>query len=235
LSSSLKQLTVIGFKTLSSIESGIFQHLPYLVKLFLANNAIERTELSSLDQLNTPEKSLNTLRFDKLQPGVESRLKELDLSKNQLGCILKRSVSNLPLSLVHIDLSHNNIVEIESGAFENMVNLRLLTLAWNLFETLDLNNILHRDTANIMHLDIVSNITRSIKWHDSSQQKRDEVSSMIIKREQTGISSFLARRFLQKPVLVNMSKKQLEANLVVFNKMVNDGLILISASHYSSL
>jgi Leucine-rich repeat (LRR) protein len=223
---------VIGFKNLSSIDSGIFQHLPHLEKLCLANNAIERTESGSLDHLNTPEKSLNTFCFDKPHPGVQCRLKELNFTGNQFGCILKRSISHLPTSLSKLNLCNNKIVDIESGAFENMVNLRFLNLAWNLYETLDLNNILHRDTAYILYLHIESNMKSLMMWNDLSEQKEDGVSSIAMKREQRGISSFPMRKFFQHPVFVTVSEIQHEANRVVFNKMVDDGLIFISAACY---
>jgi hypothetical protein len=225
LPSSLTKLTVTGFKNFSSIESNIFQLLPNLEKLCLSNNAIERTEqLDSLDHLNT-------LRFDKIQPGVESRLKVINLSGNQLSFVPKRSVSNFPPSLVELDLSKNKIVDIESGAFKGMFNLRSLDLAGNPFMKLDLSNIIYFDTVSLQFLDICGDANRSILWrHDSSQQKED--ANLVIEREQCEVVSKLpVVDRLHNQVFVQVSYKQREANKVALNEMVDQGLIYISAAH----
>jgi hypothetical protein len=218
---------VTGFKTLSSIEPKILQYFPDLQTLCLANNAFERIEFSSLDHLNTLEKSFDTLCFDNLQPGVESRLEVLDLSENQLSSISKRSMSNLPLSLVEINLSKNKIVDFESGVFRDLASLRSLNLACNKFATLDLNNILNRVTVNLLFLNIQSDANIPIKWHSSSQQKEEEGANMTKgDTSQEILNLSLANRSFNQ-VTVKMSSKQHEANLVVLKKMVDEGLISI--------
>jgi Leucine-rich repeat (LRR) protein len=226
-SSSIRKLTVTGFKTLSSIEPKILQYFPDLQTLCLANNAFERIEFSSLDHLNTLEKSLDTLCFDNLQPGVESRLEVLDLSGNQLSCISKQTLSNLPPSLVKINLSKNKIVDIESGAFRDLASLRSLHLACNQFETLDLNNIL--DTVNLWFLDLQGNANFPIMWHESSQQKEEEGANMIIKRDKSQeISNLSVVNCSRIKVSVKVSSgRQREANLVVLNKMAERGIISV--------
>jgi hypothetical protein len=157
---------------------------------------------------------------------VESRLEVLDLSENQLSCISKRTLSNLPLSLVEINLSNNKIVDIESEAFRDLVKLRSLNLAWNSFATLYLNNILNRDT--VLFLDIQSDANIPIMWHELSPPKEEEGANMTMKGNKSqGISNLSVVNCSLNQVTCKVSSKQHEANLVVLNKLVDEGLISI--------
>jgi hypothetical protein len=146
-----------------------------LAKLSLTSNTIERTKLGSVDHLNT-------LRFDKLQPGVDYSLKVLDLSRNELGFIPKKSKFLPPLSLLQLVFSNNKIGEFHSGAVEELVNFVSLDLAGNPFEKLDMYNITYRETPSLQFLDICSNANRSIIWHDLS--RHEEVHEVNMKQEQ---------------------------------------------------
>jgi Leucine-rich repeat (LRR) protein len=193
----LTQLTISGFKCISSIEPNAFQHLPNLRKLCLVNNSIERIEFGFSGHLN--------------------KLTQLDLSVNQLCSIPKRSVSNLPLSLVNLNLSSNTIVDIECGAFDDLENLRLLNLAFNSFKELNLNNILNRDTVNLMFLNLSGDRKMSIVWYDSSQQE------VNIKCEQQGILNTPSKG-LRNQVVVYVISYQVVCREIL-NKLVDKSLI----------
>lgn len=51
------------------------------------------------------------------------------MSENQITKIEKLSFKNL--YLVHINLSKNNISEIDAGAFENCANITMLDMSYN--------------------------------------------------------------------------------------------------------
>jgi hypothetical protein len=139
----------------------------------------------------------------------------LDLSGNQLSCISKRTLSNLPLSLVEINLSKNKIVDIESGAFRDLASLRSLNLAWNNFASLNLNNILSRDTVNLLFLDIQSDVNIPIVSHESSPQKQE--ANMTIKGNKIQeISNLPVAKCSRSFATVKVSSEQREANRVVF-------------------
>jgi Leucine-rich repeat (LRR) protein len=148
----LTQLSIIGFKALTAIEPNAFQHVNHLEKLCLANNSIERIESGAFDDLNKLTRlelngnKLTTSCLSEMPATVEylslasneidgslvisshnTRLKVLDLGENKLASIPKRSVSNLPLGLVNLNVRENKIVDIESGAFNDLVNLNTLT------------------------------------------------------------------------------------------------------------
>lgn len=56
------------------------------------------------------------------------------MSENQIKKIEKLSFKNL--YLVHINLSKNNISEIDSGAFENCANITMLDMSYNLISNI---------------------------------------------------------------------------------------------------
>jgi Leucine-rich repeat (LRR) protein len=189
---SLTNLTIAGFDALTSIEPNSFQHLPDLEKLSLKKNSIEQIEpaafnyLNKLTRLDLKQNRLTDFRFDELPANAEPCcLKVLDLSENRLSFLSKRFVNNLSTSLVSLDLIRNEIVNIESGAFEGLVNLRSLNLNGNLFKTFDLNNVINGGTVNLLLLDIRCGITDvKILYPDSSQQENKEVAYTEKKRTQ---------------------------------------------------
>lgn len=56
------------------------------------------------------------------------------MSENQITKIEKLSFKNL--YLVHINLSKNNISEIDNGAFENCANITILDMSYNLISNM---------------------------------------------------------------------------------------------------
>jgi Leucine-rich repeat (LRR) protein len=159
---SLTQLTIAGFKTMTSIESNTFQHIPGLETLSLRDNSIEYIEPAAFNNLYRLVRLYlqgNVLNYFRLEPCC---LKILNLSGNQMKFFPKRSITNLPTSLVNLDLSRNMIVDIESGAFEGLINLRCLKLGLNAFKQLDLSNIINRDTANLRFLDMRGYVKKMI-------------------------------------------------------------------------
>jgi Leucine-rich repeat (LRR) protein len=195
----LTQLAITGFWNVTTIELNAFQDLPNLEKLCLTNNFIKRIELGAFNYLNKLKRlglnwnsltgsclneisMLSCLEFLSLAnnqiygslviPSNNCRLKALNLSGNNLLCVPERSVSNLPLSLVNLNLMLNQVV-IESGAFEGLVNLRSLNLACN-DEILNLNYIFNRDTINLSSLNLRGGKHVPILLHESEQTGQEE-------------------------------------------------------------
>jgi Leucine-rich repeat (LRR) protein len=168
---------------------------------------------------------LTDFRFDEPSANAElCCLKVLDLSANKLSIIPKRSVSNLPTSLVNLDLSSNAIMGIESGAFEDMINLKSLSLSWNDFETLDLNKILNRHTANIRFLCINGSDYKNILWQDYLQE--EEVNTIKKRKRSEEVSKFPVK-CLRDRVLVHVNESQNNLSHEVLNKLVDDSIIRI--------
>jgi Leucine-rich repeat (LRR) protein len=210
---SLTKLAITGFKAMTSIEPNTFQHLPGLEWLSLEDNSIEHIEpatfnnVKKLTRLVLSRNKLTDFRFDEPPANAEPCcLKFLDLFRNKLVFIAKRTVTNLPKSLVYLDLSQNMIVDIESGAFEDLVNLRSLLLGFNCFEQLDFNNILNSDTANLRFLDVrwCENVTINLQQNEDGihakkkrKQSREQCSKSLHNRLVVYLSDEDASPFLE--------------------------------------
>jgi Leucine-rich repeat (LRR) protein len=205
----LTQLSIAGLKYMTSIEPNAFQHLPCLEKLSLENNSIDQIEPAAFNNLNKLMRlelrgnKLTNFRFAELPASAEPYcLKVLDLSCNQLIFIPKRSVTNLPTSLVNLNLGENFIEAIESGAFKDLVNLRSLNLAEMLCETLNVDDILNRDTANLRYLDIRgANANMKILCHDSSHQNAEGASVNEKRTQSEGVLKFPVKNLRNRLVV----------------------------------
>jgi Leucine-rich repeat (LRR) protein len=163
--------------------------------------------------------------FDEPPANVETCcLKVLDLSGNQLDSLPNRSVSNFPPSLVRLDLRYNKIVDIESGAFEDLVNLRSLDLARNPIATLDLNNILNNDTCNLRLLNILGCSIINVLWKDFSEEK-EEGANAKEKRKRSEVVSKFPVKCLRNRVLFYVNESQNNLSHEVLNKLVDERLI----------
>jgi hypothetical protein len=230
---SLKQLTIAGYNAITSVEPNTFQHLPNLEKLSLASNAIALIEpaafnnLNKLTRLNLSNNWLTDFRFDEPLANAEPCcLKVLNLSVNQLNIIPKRSVTNLPTSLVNLDLSSNKIMGLESGAFEDLVNLRSLNLERNhhkSFETLDLYNILNNDTRNLLLLSIYECSVKTIQWREYAKEK-EELAKTNLKRKRSEEDLTFPIKSLRNRVLVCVHESQHSCQAAL-NKLVDEGIV----------
>jgi Leucine-rich repeat (LRR) protein len=233
LSPSLKQLYITGYKAITSVEPNTFQHLPNLEKLSLVNNSIAHIEpaafnnLNKLTQLELSNNRLTDFRFGEPLANAEPCcLKVLYLSDNQLSFFPKRLVTNLPTSLVNLDLSSNKIMGLESGAFEDLVNLRSLNLERNhhkSFETLDLNNILNNDTCNLRLLDICEASFKTIQWREYSKDIEERAKTNL-KRKQSEEDLTFPIKSLRNRVLVCVHESQ-DSCQAALNKLVDEGIV----------
>jgi Leucine-rich repeat (LRR) protein len=216
LPSSLAHLTIAGINSLTAVDPYTFHHLPGLDKLSLKGNAIEQIEPAAFNYPNNI---------------AQLQLKILDLSGNQLNSIPKRSVTNFPMSLVNLDLSYNKIVDIETGAFEDLVNLRSLSLAENNFKILDLRNILNSNSLNLLFLDIRGKANMQILWHEFPKQE-DAVNTKIkwqLIKEAPKLA--LKRNRVVVCVCIYSSYK---ACFETLSKLADEGIIRISNNYENS-
>ncbi|XP_031638115.1 toll-like receptor 7 isoform X2 [Contarinia nasturtii] len=125
---SLKELEVLNLieSGLRTIPEGVFCELPTLQVLNITRNRIRSTEnLGILPKTCTAAAG-----------GVESDLRILDLSRNELGKLTENwSVAKLR-RLQQLNLEHNNITEISGEALAGLPSLRIFNISHNQLESL---------------------------------------------------------------------------------------------------
>jgi hypothetical protein len=212
--SSLTKLVITGFKQFTRILS-----LPATLEfLQLSENGIKVIEpdafllLNKLTHLNldknclTAEKafpalfhlthlehlSLRNNLIDSLE-GFKviymPRLQVLILCSNQVTQLSKQTFATFP-GLVNLDLTHNRITDIETGAFDGLVNLRVLRLIcdnmkvfyFNVFESAA-NKL--GSPVNLMELSLYAEPLESAQWSPETIHLSDKsMSEEANEREQ---------------------------------------------------
>ena len=137
--SSLRELQISQNRTLSSLESGVFDDLTNLGELRMNANAIAELpggvfqDLSNLTRLEMWSNKLTSLR-----PGVlddQSSLKVLKLSDNQLTTLPKGIFGGLT-DLEDLDLAYNNLSSLSTDLFSSLHKLEGLNLSNNELDAL---------------------------------------------------------------------------------------------------
>lgn len=87
---------------------------------------------------------------------------KVDLSGNNITDVDPDTFKSL-YNLEEIDLSHNEIEELDSNTFEGMRSLETLDLSYNRFQTLK-TGILHKDLFALTEVSFVANNISEVEW-----------------------------------------------------------------------
>jgi Leucine-rich repeat (LRR) protein len=216
-------------RVMTSIASNTFQHLPLLEQLSLNDNSIELIEpgafnhLNKLTRLELKGNNLTDFSFDLLSTNIN--LKVLDLSGNKLSCIPKRSMFNLPLSLVNLDLSKNEIESVNCEEFQDLLNLRSLSFAENCIDYFDLEGILLHSMPYLLDFNLGRLCRIGIKSLNSSQDEEEEETEINLKRRKEAVSPVKCRRNRVKV----STRIKLWIDQFYLDKLVNEGVISLIA------
>ncbi|XP_050498519.1 chaoptin isoform X1 [Diabrotica virgifera virgifera] len=147
----IKRLNLKGNK-ISSISLETFQNLPELEDLDMSYNKIKTFEFTMFDQVGTlsifcvniSHNSLTELlvnvpstfegavcSFCEGIGSVHSNIKLLDLSYNNISAISKQFFRPVELSLTHLYLSHNNLLNASRDVFGSLRHLQWLDISYN--------------------------------------------------------------------------------------------------------
>ncbi|XP_058244120.1 toll-like receptor 21 [Hemibagrus wyckioides] len=201
------------------LDSSIFQDLQTLRTLFLNGNRLTNISsdlFSSLSELETLDLSTNQLKnFSALVHSISKlkRLKYLDISFNRLITLLHSA--NLPQSLSHLFLGHNNLTTLECRN-DFLSRVKLLDLSYNeglsaqAFFGLNLSSLtyLHLHSTNISIITLL-NHTNVIPWHV-------DFSGLGLKEPQMIVSlckqlSYYPNKHMQKMLLQSNDLKVLNS------------------------
>ncbi|XP_029169466.1 LOW QUALITY PROTEIN: chaoptin [Nylanderia fulva] len=142
----LKYINLRGNK-ITDINDEAFQNLPDLEFLDLAYNNLHEFDFASFDQVGTlssfkvnvshneiPRLWINSTAFAPISvigSTVQSNIKVLDLSYNNISDIMKYYFKPVEYSLTHLYLSNNQLRNITQTVFGNMPHLQWLDLRRN--------------------------------------------------------------------------------------------------------
>lgn len=144
----------LSHNAIQSIPPGTFSHLTNLLSLMLSHNRINRISsetFASLLKLRALDLSHNEIQSNVWNLSLRN-LQRLDLAHNSIERLTFDSMRRLHF----VNLSHNQVHEIESGAFVNQTNLKSLNLSFNHIERVDLSAILPA-TERMERLDLAGN------------------------------------------------------------------------------
>uniref|UniRef100_A0A2S2R5K6 Chaoptin n=1 Tax=Sipha flava TaxID=143950 RepID=A0A2S2R5K6_9HEMI len=129
----LLRILNLSSNKLTRLDSELFRGLRFLRRLYLSDNEIsqvDRGTFSSMMRIGTIDLARNRMKIIDYQMfSGQNYVEIIDVSENQITKVEKLSFKNL--YLVHINLSKNNISEIDSGAFENCANITMLDMSYN--------------------------------------------------------------------------------------------------------
>ncbi|KAJ8961557.1 hypothetical protein NQ318_014809 [Aromia moschata] len=168
----IKRLNLKGNK-ISTISYETFQNLPELVHLDLSYNELKSFNFSMFDQVGTlsifnVNASHNKLRnllvnvplnfepgmvciYCTGNGGVHSNIKILDLSYNNISTISKQFFRPVELSLTHLYLHHNNMLNATREVFGNMRHLQWLDLSHNELYEMDFDMFRNTKKIQVLH------------------------------------------------------------------------------------
>ncbi|KAI4459845.1 antigen bsp putative-related [Holotrichia oblita] len=161
----LKRLNLKGNR-ISTISYEAFQNLPELEDLDMSYNNINNFEFSMFDLVGTlsmlrvnvshnkiRELSVNfsfTFSQDSGVGGLHSNIKVLDLSYNNITSISKQYFQPAILSLTHLYLSNNKIINATKDVFGNIDHLQVLDISYNQLGEIDFDTF--RNTRRLQIL-----------------------------------------------------------------------------------
>ncbi|XP_053714925.1 toll-like receptor 22 [Synchiropus splendidus] len=150
----------LSHNKISSLQCHDFANLTKLRILSLHNNSISNlptctfSGLDSLQVLKLQSNKISTTNgaFKKIFP----RLRQLRLDSNTLTGIKPKEFEGL-VSLQNLSLHHNKIKDIKNGSFFGLTNLTDLLLQSNAIEEKELNSGAFNDLINVRRLDLREN------------------------------------------------------------------------------
>ncbi|XP_020278724.1 chaoptin [Pseudomyrmex gracilis] len=161
----LKYINLRGNK-IKDITDEAFQNLPDLEFLDLAYNDLNEFDFASFDQVGTlssfkvnvshneiPRLWINSTSFPPvtaISGNIQSNIKVLDLSYNNISDIMKYYFKPVEFSLTHLYLSNNELRNITQYLFGNMPHLQWLDLSRN--DLLELDFDCFKNTKNLQVL-----------------------------------------------------------------------------------
>lgn len=86
---------------------------------------------------------------------TKNQLTEIDFSRNSIEIILSKTFNKSASSLVKIYLSHNRISFVQESLFENLKELRIIDLSFNLLQAFDMS--LFKMNHNLVEIHIANN------------------------------------------------------------------------------
>ncbi|XP_076287788.1 leucine rich repeat containing G protein-coupled receptor chaoptin isoform X3 [Lasioglossum baleicum] len=166
----LKYINLRGNK-IKDITDEAFQNLPDLKFLDLAYNDLTEFDFASFDQVGTlstfkvnashneiPKLWINSTTFTPpttIGGSIQSNIKVIDFSYNNISDIMKYYFKPVEYSLTHLYLSHNQLMNVTQGIFGNMPHLQWLDLSHNELTEIDFDSF--RNTKNIQVLSLAWN------------------------------------------------------------------------------
>ncbi|XP_045480876.1 chaoptin [Harmonia axyridis] len=163
----LKELDLKGNR-ISQISYETFQNLPELEYLDISYNKMTKFDFTMFDQVGTlamfhvnmSHNNLKNLHFGSTEAefgamGAHTNVKVLDLSFNNISSISRAFFKPAELSLTHLYISSNKILNVSMEVFGNMPHLQLLDISDNMIYELDFDTF--RNTKRLQILDASNN------------------------------------------------------------------------------
>ncbi|XP_014217165.1 chaoptin-like isoform X2 [Copidosoma floridanum] len=167
----LKYINLRGNK-IKDMQNEAFQNLPDLEFLDLAYNKLSEFDFESFDQVGTLSSfkvnashneihrlsvsvndsvSSSSNHNSYFQGGMmQSNIKVLDFSYNNITEIMRFYFKPVEYSLTHLYLSHNDLSNVTQAVFGNMPHLQWLDLSWN--DIMEIDFDCFRETKNLQVL-----------------------------------------------------------------------------------
>ncbi|XP_046624051.1 chaoptin [Neodiprion virginianus] len=161
----LKYINLRGNK-IKDITDEAFQNLPDLELMDLAYNQLHELDFMSFDQVGTLSSFKVNASYNKIQKLwinsttftpqtniggiIQSNIKVLDLSHNNISDIMRYYFRPVEFSLTHLYLSHNKLLNVTQHVFGNMPHLQWLDLNFN--DLMDINFDCFKNTRNLQIL-----------------------------------------------------------------------------------
>ncbi|XP_066585681.1 chaoptin [Prorops nasuta] len=162
----LKYINLRGNR-IRHLTDEVFQNLPDLEFLDLAYNDLSEFDFASFDQVGTLSSFRVNVSHNEIfrlwvnttgmftpptatGGSVQSNIKSLDLSYNNITDIMRYYFKPVEYSLTHLYLSHNQLSNVTQGVFGNMPHLQWLDLSYNDLVEIDFDCF--RNTKNLQVL-----------------------------------------------------------------------------------
>ncbi|CAH1176590.1 unnamed protein product [Phaedon cochleariae] len=223
----IKRLNLRGNK-ISIVPFETFQNLPQLEDLDISYNQLRSFDFGMFDQVGTLSIFSVNISHNNLGDllvnlpiasesaginGIHSSIKSLDLSFNNITSISKQFFRPVELSLTHLYLSHNNIMNATKDVFGNMRHLQLLDISYNGMYELDFD--MFRNTKKVQVLrashnniaDVPNDLFRfltNLRIVDLSHNRLRSLSDNLFREE--GLERLdISHNFLSKLPLSSMT------------------------------
>ncbi|XP_060827399.1 insulin-like growth factor-binding protein complex acid labile subunit [Bombus pascuorum] len=135
---SLLKVLNLSHNKIRKLDSNTFRGMRFLIRLYLSDNQINdvgRGTFGPVTRIGTIDLARNFIKKIDFQMFNQLQFAELlDVSENFVTVVEKLSFKDLYLA--KINLSRNEISNIEPGAFENCVNITVLDLSHNKLENI---------------------------------------------------------------------------------------------------